>query len=103
MAYNPGNYLKYSKSPILDVPLIQQETLKVARNFLGLSQLDMAKTLDISLCRWSRFELGKVTTPRFILMAVTFLLVTSESSGLETVAELASQKLLSQFVDRDEK
>lgn len=103
MAYNPGKYLKYSKGAILDVPLIQQDMLKDVRNALGLSQLGMANTLGISHSRWNRFELGKCTAPRFILMAVSFLLATSESSGFDIVAELASQKLLSQFVDRDGK
>jgi DNA-binding transcriptional regulator YiaG len=103
MAYNPGNRLKYSTSAILDIPLIQQEALKDARNFLGLSQLNMAKTLGINHRRWQHYELGTETTPRFILMAVTFLLVISEASGLEIVAELVSKKLLSQVGDLDGK
>jgi transcriptional regulator with XRE-family HTH domain len=102
MAYNPGNYLKYSKSAILDVPLIQQETLKDARTALGLSQLKMANTLGISYTRWSHFELGKWTAPRFILMAVSFLLATSGPSGLEIIGELVSQQL-SRVADRDVK
>jgi DNA-binding XRE family transcriptional regulator len=101
MAYNPGNRLKYLTSAILDVPLIQQETLKHARNVLGLSQLNMAKTLGINHRRWQHYELGTKPAPRFILMAVTFLLATSESSGLESVAELVSHKLLSQVAERD--
>ena len=103
MAYNPRNRLKYSTSAILNVPLIQQEMLKDARNALGLSQLDMASTLGISHSRWKRFELGILTAPRFILMAVSFLLATSESSGLDIVAELVSQKLLSRVADLDGK
>lgn len=103
MAYNPGNRLKYSTSALLNVPLIQQETLKEARNALGLSQLAMAKTLGIGCSGWQHYELGKQTAPDFILMAVTFLLVISESSGLEIVAELVSQKLVYQAVDRDGK
>lgn len=103
MAYNPGNYLKYSKGAVLDVPLIQQKTLKNARNALGLSQLRMAKTLGISHRRWTHYELGTKPTPRFILMAVSFLLATSESSGLEIVAGLVSRRLLSRIADQDEK
>jgi predicted transcriptional regulator len=102
MAYNPGNRLKYSTSGVLNDPLIKQESLKDARNALGLSQLAMASTLGINHSRWQHYELGRQTAPGFILMAVSFLLATAESSGLEIVAQLVSDKL-SQAVDQGEK
>jgi predicted transcriptional regulator len=95
MADNARNRLNYSKDPLLESPPVQEAALAGARKVLELPQRAMATTLGISLSQWGHYESGTKTTPNSVLMAVSYLLATSESGGLESVAQLISEQLAS--------